>query len=112
MTKTTDRASLVLNTTIDQQTADRLIARYIKPDPDHSGRHEARVVTDLASPSVWIIISYLQGGYDVAYVADGYDLTDEAVTAAIAFYQRYRELIDAKLLLQNESFSGFEWPRG
>jgi uncharacterized protein (DUF433 family) len=103
MTETAERPARDRLLNIDEQTADALIARYIEQDPNHPGRHEAWIVTDDPSPPVWYIVAYLQGDYDVAQFADDYGLPDEALTAAIAYYQRHRDLLDAKHLLEYES---------
>lgn len=87
---------------LSQNEAESLIARYIQQDPHRPGRHEARVVTAVSSPQVWILIPYLRAsGLDE--VARAYELPREAVLAVIAYYQRNRELIDAKILLDMES---------
>lgn len=87
---------------LPQTTADELIARYIRQDPNRPGRHEARVVTGAASPQVWLLIPFIKtAGFDE--VARSYALPREAVVAAVAYYQRNRPLIDAKILLDDES---------
>ena len=103
MTETTARPALDLALSIDEQTAEALIARFIQQDPNRYGRHQASVDGGEGGPQVWIIINYLRAGYDVAHVADAYDLSDEAVRAAVAYYERHRELIDAKILLYHEA---------
>jgi uncharacterized protein (DUF433 family) len=54
---------------------------------------------------VWIVISYLKGA-EIPEVAAAYDVPEEAIVAAIAYYRRHRALIDARLLLQHERFRG------
>jgi hypothetical protein len=81
--------------------ADELVAKHVEPDRKRSGRHNARLV---GGPAVWAIIGYLRGA-DVAETARAYAVPEEAVRAAIAYYQRHREYIDAKLLLNDESFA-------
>jgi uncharacterized protein (DUF433 family) len=88
---------------ISEQDAEELIAHYIRKDPNRHGRDRARTGTDEGTVSVWIVISYLKGA-DIAEVAHAYDVPEDAIIAAIAYYRRHRELIDARLLLQNESF--------
>jgi hypothetical protein len=88
---------------ISEEEADALITKYIRRDPNHRGRDRARTGTDAGTVSVWIVISYLKAA-DIAEVADAYDVPEEAIVAAIAYYRRHRDLIDARLLLQNEAF--------
>jgi uncharacterized protein (DUF433 family) len=88
---------------ITETEADALIARYIRQDPVRRGRDRARTGTDNGMVSVWIVVSYLKAA-DVAEVARAYDVPEDAILAAIAYYRRHRDLIDARLLLQNESF--------
>ena len=81
-------------------TADEaeLIARYVKPHPHRGGRAEAwfpefgyRVAT---------LISYMQSeDATIAQTARHYEMPEEAVRAAIGFYRRNREAIDARITL-------------
>ena len=50
------------------------------------------------SVSVWSIIGHLRAvGGEVAHVATDYALPCEAVEAAMAYYRRYKDLIDAQI---------------
>jgi uncharacterized protein (DUF433 family) len=76
---------------------DELIARYIEPNPYHSSLDAARVRQ--YGVSVWSIIAHLHAvGDDVTQVAADYDLPSEAVEAAMAYYRRHRDLIDARIV--------------
>jgi uncharacterized protein (DUF433 family) len=88
--------------------ADALIARYIRQDPYHPGRHEAIVDLEDRSVSVWTIIGYLDSDEGWRQAAADYDLPADALAAALAYYARHRALIDAKLLLERESLRAFE----
>ena len=75
-----------------------LIARHIEPDSCRSAPHEARLVEH--GVSVWAIIAYLGVvNGDVKQVAEDYDVPVEAVQAALAYYQRYKDLIDARIAI-------------
>ena len=83
---------------VEEPTLDGLIEQ----DPHRSGRHNARLVG--YGTHVWAVIAYLQGAdWDTARTAAAYDIPEEAVQAAIRYYERHRALIDAHLLLMDES---------
>jgi uncharacterized protein (DUF433 family) len=72
-------------------------------DPHRRGRHNARLV-HYGRP-VWALIADLQGnGWDVAQTARDYALPEEAVRAAIAYYEADPKYIDAFLLLNRDAF--------
>jgi len=76
---------------------DELIARYIEPNPYHPGLDAARVRQ--YGVSVWSIIAHLHVvGDAVTQVAADYGLPNEAVEAAIAYYRRHKDLIDARIV--------------
>jgi hypothetical protein len=88
---------------ISDHEAGHLIAKYIRRNRFHPGRHEARAVDDRGGgPSVWRLIPQLRNE-GVDSIADAYDLPREAIVAAIAFYRQNRQLFDAKLLLEAEA---------
>lgn len=71
-------------------------------DPHRRGRHRARLV-EFGVP-VWALIAHLQGnGWDAAGTAADYDVPEEAVRAAIAYYEADPQDIDA-FLRQNRAF--------
>ena len=75
---------------------DELIARYVEEDPRRPGPSNARIV-DWWIP-VWAIVGYLQAmPGEVQEVADGYEIPLDAVLAAIAFYQRHQDAIEARI---------------
>jgi len=78
------------------QDLDALIARHIEPDPYHPGPSDVRLVD--SGVSVWAIIGHLttmRG--DASRVAEDYDVSSDAVAAALAYYQDNRGAIDARL---------------
>lgn len=78
-----------------------LIARYIELGPEHSVSG-ARLRD--SGVSVSTIIRLLNSGADFSEVAREYEIPEEAVKAAEAFYQvpENKEIIDAKLLLEQD----------
>ena len=78
--------------------ADALIATYLEPHPFKADVAEARVKG--RAVAVWALIgSYLLTPEPdaLAQVAQGYQFPNEAVMAALAFYQWRQAAIDAKL---------------
>ncbi len=80
--------------------ADRLIGQYLEPDPYRPTPDEVRLKD--YGVHVWALIGYLQiPGADIERVAADYDVPVEAVHAAHAYYQRHKDLIDARLAQNN-----------
>jgi hypothetical protein len=88
---------------ISEAEADALIAKQIRRDDAHHGRDRVFTGADHSPVPVWQVIAYLQAA-DIPTVASTYDLSDEAMRAAIAYYRRFRALIDARILIQNEQW--------
>jgi uncharacterized protein (DUF433 family) len=76
-----------------------LIARYIELNPRRGGKDRAQVKG--FGVEVWALIAYYQEGAagDVETVAHDYDIPVDAVRAALAYYAKERDLIDARLKL-------------
>jgi uncharacterized protein (DUF433 family) len=75
---------------------DRLIEQYIEPDPHSSAPYDVRIKE--VGVHVWAIIGYLPVvGGDPDQVAAGYHVSRQAVDAAIAYYERNRAIIDARI---------------
>ena len=73
-------------------------------DPHRHGRQYARLVEE--GKAVWVLIAHLQGnGGDIADTAAAYGISEEAVSAAVAYYEADPRYIDAHLLLSRESFN-------
>lgn len=82
---------------IDEAVLDRMV----EPDPHQPGRAYARLV-DHGTP-VWAIIVYLRGtNGDIGRTAADYLLPEEAIRAAMRYYDRNRAYIDALILLNDE----------
>jgi|SRR5215217_167429 len=70
--------------------------------------YEARM--EASGARVKTIIKQLQiDDWDIEHVAQARDLSAEAVRAAIAYYERHKDLIDAKILLDDAEF--LDWER-
>ena len=73
-----------------------LIARYLEPNPNRPGPADWWLKD--SGVSVWALVGYwLTVGQDVERVASAYAVPPEAVAAALAYYRRNREIIDARL---------------
>jgi uncharacterized protein (DUF433 family) len=81
-----------------------LIEKYIEPDPNHAGSYDARLTP--YGVSVWTIVNRLEtvNGGDVDEAAADYDVPCEAIEAALAYYERHRSAIDARIDAQNAQF--------
>lgn len=80
-------------------TEDELIERYIEFNPNRPGRDRAQIKD--CGIEVWALIAYYREGAkrDIKRVAKDYDIPLDAVRAALAYYDRERNLIDARLEL-------------
>ncbi|MGI8913925.1 MAG: hypothetical protein ACR2JY_09150 [Chloroflexota bacterium] len=75
---------------------DELIRRHIEQDPWHPGPDGARLI--LVGVHVWAIVGYLDAFKgDVAAVARNYDVPQEAILAALAYYRQNKCVIDARI---------------
>lgn len=82
------------------QAEDELIERYIEFNPRRPGLDRAQIRD--AGVEVWALVGYYQGEAegDIKEVARAYDIPVDAVRAALAYYARQRDLIDAWLKRQ------------
>ncbi len=88
--------------TTETHNADALITKYIEPHPSKPGTSNGRLTTDRHLP-VWALIGHfdvVEG--DVDQVAHDYGVPREAVDAALAYYERHKASIDARLVLNRE----------
>jgi uncharacterized protein (DUF433 family) len=77
-------------------STDALIDRFIAQDPYRSGAAEAVIAG--FGVSVWAVVGHLMWtNFDVHATAQSYELPVEAVQAALAYYQRHKCEIDARL---------------
>lgn len=75
---------------------DTLIARWIEPRRPYPGDPDARIV-DTGIP-VWALVGhYRADSEDPRLTAADYRLARKAVKAALAYYRKHREIIDARL---------------
>jgi uncharacterized protein (DUF433 family) len=87
----------------DTAADERLIRQYIERDPFDLGPDDAQIVGH--GVAVWALLTYLHSvDNDVVRTAIDYGLTRDAVEAAIRYYCRHQEVIDARICL-NESMS-------
>jgi uncharacterized protein (DUF433 family) len=76
--------------------ADALIDRHIVLGPEATGPVGARVAG--AGVRVWALIGYLRANeQDIARAAADYEISVDAVRAALAYYDKNRDAIDARL---------------
>ena len=82
---------------VDKMATTDLIARYIEEDSQTSpGSARLRE----SGVEVWALVAQLPAVEgDVKRVADAYGIPSEAVEAALAYYRRHKELIDARIAL-------------
>jgi len=74
----------------------RLIDSWIRPDPVQPGVEEARIMP--YGVQVWAIIGHLQAtGESPAQAAEDYNIPEEAVAAALAYFRRHRAAIETRL---------------
>ncbi len=78
-----------------QSRSDALVAAYIEQNPNRFGTDEARLKG--YGVAVWAIIGYWKGAGDLTETTEGYDVPIEAVEAALAYYDRHGDIIDARL---------------
>jgi uncharacterized protein (DUF433 family) len=87
------------------------IERYIVQDAGEPGRHNARFVE--YGDHVYAVLNALRretgdaAKGDIAQVAEEWDMSEEAVRAAVAYYQQNRSLYDAYFLLQDEEWNAW-----
>ncbi len=74
--------------------ADQSIAQYSTTDPHRAGEQYA-ILRDEGIP-VWALVAHLIGAaWNVRQAADDYEISLDAVEAAIAYYNLHRAAIDA-----------------
>lgn len=84
---------------------DALVARHVELLSPFDTPDDARLVESGARVTVVITQLYLEY-WDVDEVARAYDVPVEAVQAAIAYYERHKAVIDARMTLDAASFTG------
>ena len=88
----------------EMKNEDRLISKWIEPNPHKPGPAEALVLPHHVS--VWALIElWLLDGKDDRAVASQYDLPIEAVEAATRHYRRHKAEVDARIERNNAFFA-------
>ena len=79
-------------------TTANLIEKYIELDPRRPGPEEARLRE--SGVPVWVLIAQLAGVTgDLDHLAADYHIPREAVEAALAYYQRHKQSIEARIAM-------------
>lgn len=74
-------------------TEDELIARYMEENRHKPSRANYRLVE--SGTPIWVFIGrYEAYNGDVAQLAANYGISREQIAAALAYYKRYKEIID------------------
>jgi uncharacterized protein (DUF433 family) len=82
---------------VDEQ---RLIEKHIDLNFDRYPHGRADAWLRDSRVSIWAIVTYLNMySGDVDEVARIYDLSQEEMDAALAYYRRYKQYVDARILL-------------
>lgn len=85
---------LIAMATIDTD----LINRYVEPDSPRWGAAGARLHE--SGVEVWVLVAQLPAlDGDVGQLAVAYGLPRDAVEAALAYYRRHKDVIDARIAL-------------
>ncbi len=81
---------------VRQSNDAELIERHIETDPYRPGPGDVRLAE--SGVSVWAVIGHLPSvDGDVARAAADYELSPEAMAAALAYYREHRAALDARL---------------
>ena len=78
-----------------------LIERWIEPSPYRPCADEARLRE--YGVAVWALVGYFQAVGDLHRVAEDYDLPVEAVQAALAYFERHRPAIAARIAANRQA---------
>ena len=81
----------------DKTEDELLIEKWIDKTTDDRGPAYVRLA-EYGTP-VWALIGYLNAVGDVQQVIRDYDISEEAMRAALAFYRQYQAHIDGRILL-------------
>lgn len=81
---------------VSAEAAEVLIARYIDVNPFGLGPEYARLRD--RNISVWFMVANMDAlGGDLAEIAEDFEVPVEAALAAVYYYWRHRDLIDARI---------------
>ena len=91
-------------------TDDVLIAAHVIPD--HYGRGRAHAWVSPSHVSIWVLIWELERTVnDAERAARAYDVSASEMQAALAWYRRFKDLIDAIILLKRDEWK-WDVPEG
>ncbi|MGH2558692.1 MAG: DUF433 domain-containing protein, partial [Thermomicrobiales bacterium] len=91
--------------TYADEATDALIARHVELLSPLDTPDDARVIE--SGVRVTTVIQQLRdAGREVADVADSYHLSEEAVRAALAYYSQYKNVIDARITVNDARATG------
>lgn len=94
-------AGLVGSEDGEPRDAAHFIARYVEMNPHRPWVADARLAE--SGVPVWAIIAYMKAvDHDLTQVALDYDVPKEAVVAAVLFYARHKDAIDARITANDE----------
>lgn len=89
---------------ISPEAAASIVARLIDPRP--YGYGPDRAVLRERGVSVWAVIADLDATEgDRRQIAEDYELRDEDVTAALLYYQKVPDVIEARITLNRAAFT-------
>lgn len=93
---------------VEEATKDDGDQRYIVRDPRRPTAQDARVAG--YGMHVWALIGYLKAnGNDIAQMAVDYEIPLEVAEAAVAYYHRHKDAIDARLAANEAHLRGSPW---
>src|SRR5947209_7926435 len=82
-----------------EHVAEDLIAKYIEPHPAKPGFVNYSLKEDEGGYPVWAIIGDLAPGIlNKADIIREFHISREALDAALAFYERHKDAIDARII--------------
>lgn len=97
------QAASVSDRMVAVEAIEALIARHVDPNPSGQGPGSARLRD--SGVSVWLVIACMDPfGENLEDLADDYDLPEAEVMAALYFYWRHREAIDARIAQSRATF--------
>jgi hypothetical protein len=93
----------------DEQPGDAdLIARHIRPHPQKGGRAYAFFPEHGTSVAA-VVRTLRENDGDLADTADTWGMTEDEVRAGVAYYRRYRDYIDARIVIDEDQHAPRGW---
>lgn len=95
----TSKQALHVSSNSDENAADTLIANYIGPHPAKNGVANYRLKESEGGYPIWAIIGDLAPGIlSPEQVIHDFRISRQAFDAALVFYMRHKEAIDARVI--------------